>query len=207
MLSVFAVVLSLFWVLTDEVVFERENIFDKKVHQFFSMYTSPGLTHVMTVFTFFGSRDFLLPAYLVIVAWYLFVKKDRGNSLSIAAIALAGAGVLFLLKQTFRRDRPLQPLLENVRGFSYPSGHSFSAFTFCGIVTYLVWISDVKKVFKWFWTVLLFLCATLIALSRVYLQVHYATDVIAGFGLSLLWLLICYLILKKTGQLKPVKTL
>ncbi len=203
-IALFSLVLVLFWMLTDEVVFEKENNFDLQVHAMLSNHANPRLTRIMEFFTFFGSRAFLWPCYLLISGWYLFVKKDKVNSLSIAAIALSGAGVLFLLKQTFKRHRPLEPLLQNVDGFSYPSGHSFSAFTFCGIVCYLIWISTLRKTFKWILTLLFFCFATTIALSRVYLHVHFATDVIAGFGLSFLWLICCYFVLHRSGRLKGV---
>ncbi|TDH21398.1 phosphatase PAP2 family protein [Segetibacter sp. 3557_3] len=203
-IALFAVVLILFWMLTDEVVFEKENSFDLRVHALLASYANPRLTGIMEFLTFFGSRAFLWPCYGLMVCYYLFVKKDKVNSLSIAAIALSGAGVLFLLKQTFKRHRPLEPLLQNVDGFSYPSGHSFSAFTFCGVVCYLVWISSIKSVYKWILSVLFFCFATSIALSRVYLHVHFATDVIAGFGLSFLWLLSCYFVLHRAGKLTGV---
>jgi undecaprenyl-diphosphatase len=81
-------------------------------------------------------------------------------------------------------------LLENVKGFSFPSGHSFSAFTFCGLLIYILWETQVNSLVKWLGTIALFVFAALIATSRVYLHVHYASDVIAGFCLSILWLAI-----------------
>jgi undecaprenyl-diphosphatase len=203
---VFSLLLFLFAIITDEIVFEKETAFDAGVYGFLHPYTNPGLTRFMAFFTFFGSRTFLLPAYLVIVAYYLFYKKKSLNALAIAVIALGGAGILYLFKNIFRRDRPLEPLISKVTSFSYPSGHSFSAFTFSGILIYLVWISSMKKGYKWLITVLLFVFAALVAITRVYLHVHYASDVIAGFCLSLIWLTICYYTLKKFNLIPKVQT-
>ncbi len=199
--AVFVVILLLFWHLTDEVVFEKENGFDEKVYLYITGFTSPTITRLMEFLTFFGSRDFLLPAYLSISIYYLLFQKNTRTSLSVSAIGLAGAGVLFILKQSFQRHRPLKPLLQNVDGFSYPSGHSFSAFTFGGILIFLIWQSKILRGWKWFYTIAFLLLAVLIAFTRVYLHVHFPTDVIAGFILSLLWLTICYVVLLKMGKL------
>jgi undecaprenyl-diphosphatase len=82
-----------------------------------------------------------------------------------------------------------------VAGFSFPSGHSFSSFTFYGLVGYLLWKSDIATAWKVTATVFLFLFASTIAFSRVYLQVHFPSDVVAGFCLSVVWLILSFWIL------------
>ncbi|MEP6584728.1 MAG: phosphatase PAP2 family protein [Ginsengibacter sp.] len=98
--------------------------------------------------------------------------------------------LLYFLKDTFRRHRPMDPLITNVTGFSFPSGHSFSSFTFCGLIVYLLWQSKIGRGWKVGATIFFFLFATTIAFSRVYLRVHFPSDVIAGFCLSMMWLLL-----------------
>jgi undecaprenyl-diphosphatase len=88
-------------------------------------------------------------------------------------------------------------LIQNVTGFSFPSGHSFSAFTFFGILIYIVWKSNLTKLWKYLLSVFFVLFASLVAFSRVYLHVHYPSDVVAGFCLSMLWLCISFWILNK----------
>jgi undecaprenyl-diphosphatase len=190
-------ILIIFWRIADEIVVEKENNFDTLVFQKLSFLTSPFTTRLMLFFTFFGSNKFLFPAYTLITAYFLFYKKNMAIALNIAAIGISSAIVLNLVKDIFRRTRPFDPLIPNVNGFSFPSGHSFSAFTFGGILIYILWQSDIKKGWKYVWSILLILFSSCIAFSRVYLHVHYPSDVIGGFCLSMLWLSISFLILNK----------
>lgn len=196
-LGILALLIFTFAFITDEIVLENETGFDVSIYHFIASFTTPAVTKTMVIFTFFGSAGFLFPCYLIISAWYLFFQKNSKNSIGVAAVALSGAAVIFLLKNIFKRQRPEGPLIQKVTSFSYPSGHSFSAFTFAGIIIYLVWQSQISVALKWVLSVLFILFAFMIAASRVYLHMHYASDVIAGFCLSLLWLSICYFILKK----------
>ncbi len=193
------------WQITDEIVLEKEDRLDTVVYNAVSSIQSNFLTKVMIFFTFFGSRSFLLPAYIFIISYYLFFKKKFHNYWGIAAVALSGAGVLMLFKNTLRRKRPSQPLIENITSYSYPSGHSFSAFTFCGILAYLVWRSKWTTTWKWISTIALFLFACTICFSRIYLHVHFASDVLAGICLSLIWLTICYFVLKRLNLIPEIR--
>ena len=112
-------------------------------------------------------------------------------------VGLTSTGLLFLMKDIFRRQRPLDPLIQNVTGYSFPSGHSFSSFTFSGLLIYMIWQSKINTASKWLLSILFFLLATCVATSRVYLHVHYASDVLGGFCLSMMWLLISLLLLHK----------
>jgi undecaprenyl-diphosphatase len=149
----------------------------------------------MLFITFFGSFNFLLPAYIAVVIFDLLIK-DKKLFLYIMMIGVTSTGLMFLIKFLVKRLRPSDPLLHAVNGFSFPSGHSFCSFTFFGILIYIVW-KDLKlnKAGKWILTCLLFLIAFTIALSRVYLHVHYASDVLAGFCLSVAWLTFSYWII------------
>jgi len=196
-------ILFVFWLIADEIVLEKEDRFDVFIFQKLSFLTSPFTTRLMIFFTFFGSNMFLRPAYTLLTAYFLFFKKNRRVSLNIVAIGISSAGVLFLVKDIFRRSRPLDPLIPNAGGFSFPSGHSFSAFTFVGILIYILWQSKIKKQWKYLLSILFILFAGCIAFSRVYLHVHYPSDIIAGFCLSVVWLsLSLWLLSKLTARFK-----
>lgn len=195
-IAIFAVLLFAFAKITNEIIFEKETGFDERVFSELFSLRSKGLTNIMEFFTFFGGRKFLFPTYCVIVAYYLFFKNSSAKSLGIAAVGLSGAGILFLLKNIFKRNRPLEPLVDKITSFSYPSGHSFSAFTFFGMLIYLMWDTKVSRTIKWIASITMIAFACMIAISRVYLHVHYASDVIAGFCLSILWLYTCYHVFK-----------
>ena len=194
----FAAVLFMLYYISDEIVLEKENTFDSNIFSILNFKSRPQLRSAMLFFTFFGSSNFLMPAYILLSVFYLFKRKNMERSLNIAAIGLCSAGLLFFLKHIFRRARPEEQMLKNIAGYSYPSGHSFSSFTFCGLLIFLIWMSEkISEPAKWILSILLFLFASMVALSRVYFHVHYPSDVIAGFLLSIVWLAICYYILEK----------
>ncbi|MGI8634063.1 MAG: phosphatase PAP2 family protein [Segetibacter sp.] len=199
-LAVLAVFIAALYFLTDEIVLEGETAFDDRVYTFFQRFQTPGTTSLMLFFTFFGSIKFLLPAYLLLSCYFIFFKKNSIRSFNVAAIGISSGILLKLIKNIFQRHRPPHPLIENVAGFSYPSGHSFSSFTLAGVIIYILWESQVKTGWKYLGTVLLFMYAALVASSRVYLHVHYASDVLAGFFLSFVWLTICIFILKRINK-------
>lgn len=199
-LSIFVVILSLLLLITDKIVLEKETGFDNSVFKLLAGFTSKAVTDKMIFFTFFGSTKFLFPAYCVLILYFIIFKKNTIRSLNIAAIGISSVALLFLIKDFFKRHRPADTLLANVKGFSFPSGHSFSAFTFSGLLIYILWELDISRWLKWTGTILLFFFAAIIATSRVYLHVHFASDVIAGFCLSILWLTICIFILQKVEK-------
>jgi len=179
-----------------DMVIRDENSLDQFAFKKISGIISASLTRFMTIITFFGSFNFLFPAYILLIIYDLYIK-DKKLFLYILCIGLSSTGLLFLLKFLFKRIRPSDPLLHAVNGFSFPSGHSFSGFTFYGILVYIIWNdTNLAKASKWLFSILLFIIACIIAFSRVYLHVHFASDVIAGFCLAVISLTVAYWILK-----------
>jgi len=198
----FVFVLLIFWLITHEIVIEKETGIDMAVSNFMKSQASDNLTGIFKFITFFGSRNFLLPAYIIIIVYYFFFKKKPNRYLGIAVVSLSGAGILFLFKNIFKRERPINSLIENESSFSYPSGHSFSAFVLCGILIYLFYNSNLNTTWKWICSLVVFLLAVLVAVSRIYLHVHYASDVLAGFCLSLIWMTICFYTFKHINLIR-----
>ena len=196
----FLLIVYALWQITDEIVIEKKTGFDQQIFDALSGYTSPFATDLMLVLTFFGSALFILPAYFVLSAIVYYFKRNRFLSIAIIGVGLFSRLLLFLIKNIFRRERPLQKLTDEVHGFSYPSGHSFSAFAFYGLVIYFIWKTDINTALKWVLSILLFVFAASIAFSRVYLHVHFPSDVIAGFFFSTIWLAVSLWILEKTQK-------
>lgn len=194
---VFLAIVYALWQITDEIVLENKTGFDQQASALISDLNSTSTTKLMLILTFFGSAIFIIPGYFLLAAIIYYFTKNRILSIIIIVIGLLSRLLLYLIKNIFQRDRPLAPLIEDVSGFSYPSGHSFSSFALYGLITYFIWKSNIKKRLKWIFSILLILFAVSIALSRVYLNVHYASDVIAGFCLSLIWLSLSFFILEK----------
>lgn len=187
----------LFAEIADDMVLENENHFDRVVFRALELITTPTMTEVMVIITFFGSAYFLTPAYVLLVLLFLIKEKNNRTSLNIAAIGISSTIILFSLKAIFHRSRPLDPLVENVDGFSFPSGHAFSAFTFFGLLIYILWTHPINPVTRWVASSVFFLSAFAVAVSRVYLHVHFASDVVAGFLLCVVWLLLSLWLLNK----------
>lgn len=204
--AISALLLFTLFFITNEIVLEGETGFDAWAFSLLKSITTQGTTRLMLFLTFFGSTKFLLPAYSLLTLYYMIFKKSSHRSFNVAAIGISSACLLFLVKHIFRRHRPPEPLIANVYGFSYPSGHSFSAFTFCGMFIYILWKSSAPQFVKWFGSIVLFAIAACIALSRVYLHVHYASDVVAGFCLSTLWLCLCIYVLNRMRKNQSLNT-
>lgn len=167
-------------------------VFDKLQY-----YTSERNNALMLFITFLGKHQFLIPANLLLIFYFLLINKQSWFSVRVAAIALSSLALMFELKYLFRRKRPLSPLLKAARGLSFPSGHAIMAVTFFGLIIYIIHHS-VSVV--WLQYVLIFfLCilVLLIGFSRIYLRVHYASDVLAGFIIGLTWLVISLGVVEK----------
>ena len=124
------------------------------------------------------------------------LKKER-PAINIVVIALSSTAVLHLLKRIFRRERPHSPLIESLSTYSFPSGHSVSSFIFSIIFIYLLWKTGLHRAWKWIGSVLMILFSLSIGLSRIILKVHYPSDVVAGFCLGLIWVLVSLWLLKR----------
>jgi undecaprenyl-diphosphatase len=193
---IFLLALFAFSFIVHEALYEREDIFDKNAIRFFSAHSSQTFIEVMKRITFFGSTTFLFPAYIALIAWQIFKKKPQ-YAIDITVIAVSSTAMMFALKQFFHRQRPQLPIIKGISGYSFPSGHALSSFIFCSILVYLVWKSSLQPVPKYISMAFLLLFALTIGLSRIVLNVHYATDVIGGFCLGIIWVIISFAILKK----------
>src|SRR5215471_13373397 len=150
----------------------------------------------MRVFTFFGTIQFLIPAYAFLVAWFVSKKKYR-IATDIAIVSISSSALMFALKDYFHRARPELPIIKSFSTYSFPSGHALCSFIFCSILIYLIDVSGVKGIWKWIFSLLLLLFSFIIGVSRIILRMHYPTDVIAGFCLGIVWVILCFWLLKK----------
>ncbi|WP_054413704.1 phosphatase PAP2 family protein [Hymenobacter sp. DG25A] len=144
----------------------------------------PGLTSVVLVVTFFASMPFLLTVGILAPAGLLWRGYKREAWELLWAVA-GGAILNQLLKIHYERLRPDTALLPQA-GLSFPSGHAMIGMTLYGCVAWLLWRHGHHPA----WAAALLLWTVLIGLSRVYLHVHYATDVVAGFAAGLVWLIL-----------------
>jgi membrane-associated phospholipid phosphatase len=187
---VLLVALYVFAQLASEV-YERERLFfDVPVLTWFHSIATPFLTELALTLTNIGSV-YVLGVALVICIFYLVIRKIYSSKRSVVFLmfSFGGAATLDVIaKAVFARARPsLFTQLIPEHDFSFPSGHTMASAAFFLALYFLS-----RQLFpRWQWLVAAFgLVLTLgIGLSRLYLQVHHPSDVLAGWALSLLWVL------------------
>lgn len=179
----------LFFIVTGNVIYSKQEEFDKEVFSFLNKHITEPRTDFMEAITFLASRNFITGLAIVILLYFLFVKKHHWYSLKIPVVALGSISLNLVLKSLFNRPRPLLPHLVESSGLSFPSGHAMISISFYGLLIYLVWIEVKNKVVRSFLILFLLLIIYLIGFSRIYLRVHYASDVIAGFAVGTIWLI------------------
>ena len=205
LIAVFSAALFAFILIAKMIFREKKESFDQHAFRYLAERVSDINTDVMQVFTFLGTHTFLIPANLFLAAWFLFIRRHRWYSIKVPVVALSSLALMFLLKLIFHRDRPLMPLLEAAKGYSFPSGHALMSITFYGLMIFLVWQHEQKRWVKWLLSVMLGLLIIFIGMSRVYLRVHYASDVLAGFCVGLMWLLLSLWVLRKVEHFSRKK--
>ena len=168
---------------------------DIKILDFVQEHRSERNTRIMQGITFFGTHKFFIPANLSLIAYFLFIKRRSWFSIRIASIALSSLGLMFLLKALFKRKRPGDPL-GSAKGLSFPSGHTIMSVTFYGLLIYIISQTVKDNPLKISLIISLIIFIQLIGFSRVYLRVHYASDVAVGYVAGLLWLLLSLHVLK-----------
>jgi len=187
-LALFVFAFVIFSLLAYSVLKLENDQFDFLVFDKVSAIESDNTTRFMQAITFLGNHKFLIPVNLLLIIYFLFIKKHKWYSIKIPVVAIGGVLLMFILKNLFNRPRPLIPLLEPVKGLSFPSGHALMSMSFYGLLIFLVWENVKNRALKWTLTTLLLLLILLIGFTRIYLRLHYFSDVLAGFAAGIIWL-------------------
>ncbi|MEJ8801433.1 phosphatase PAP2 family protein [Pontibacter sp. H249] len=187
--ALFLICIIVFLYLSSAILSGGELAVDEAAFAFAKDISSPAFSGFIEFITFFASRHFLTPAALLLIGYFLFIRKHRWYSLKVPVVALGSITLNLVLKYFFDRPRPMMPLVE-ASGLSFPSGHSMVAASFYGLLIYLVWHNVKNIAYRNTLIALLVVFVLFIGFSRVYLRVHYATDVMAGFAAGLLWVVI-----------------
>lgn len=160
--------------------------FDEKIYSGISKIMSEPVTSVLKVVTNLGGAL----AIISITAIILLVFKNKKYGLYTVLNLLIITPANQLLKYIIQRPRPTEYRIINESGFSFPSGHSMVSMAFYGFLIYLVYHNVKNKYLKCSLCIGLSMLILTIGLSRIYLGVHYASDVIGGFTLSIAYLIL-----------------
>ena len=175
-------VLSLIFILYLVLKYDS-NIFDRKVYGFIANHINDCNTAIAKFFTFLGSTLFIT----ILCVLSLLLKK---YCIAIISNTLINVGISQALKHIIQRTRPIGIALIEETGFSFPSGHSMVSFAFYGFLIYLIYKSKLSIRLKVFLIAFFGIIIINIGLSRIYLGVHYVTDVLGGYFLGFICLII-----------------
>ncbi|MGH3088146.1 MAG: phosphatase PAP2 family protein [Rubrobacteraceae bacterium] len=175
-----------FFEITEEVLEGETQAFDRSVLLWIDAHFPAWMEGPMRFFTAIGYYRVVVPLLAVAVAFFLW-KGWRSAAVLLCVSTLGGMFLTTVLKAVFRRDRPDLIATGYEAGFfSFPSGHATVAVGFYGVLT-LILAYRTAGVSRWLIVVCGMFTVVMIGLSRMYLGVHYPTDIAAGYLAAPLW--------------------
>ncbi|MEM9922319.1 MAG: phosphatase PAP2 family protein [Cyanobacteria bacterium P01_D01_bin.50] len=188
----FAIAAFLIWIflqIADKVVAEETTTLDTEFLQSIYSIHTPLLNKIMAGITYLGNGSTLI--YLsCFVGVFLLTQRRFINAFTLVIVASGGIGLNLWLKTLYGRVRPaLWERIVEANSFSFPSGHAMVSLVIYGFIGYLL----IVKFPSWSGIILFFTTLLILAIgfSRLYLGVHWPTDVIAGYAAGLVWLISC----------------
>jgi len=177
---------------------------DQLISQNINLIQSESLTKLMIVATTIGDKYTIAIFSLIVLLLLIFRKKDFPRTRLFTLTMAAGVILSQALKRIIQRARPENMLIAK-DGFSFPSGHSTLAVCFFGMMIYLFRNEIKNKTLRYSFVTINVLMIISIAFSRIYLNVHWLTDVIAGLTLGLICILASIWACKKIPFLNKYK--
>ena len=188
---IFSICLILFLALAEDVFNKEIMQGDIIGYNFVKTYLiKEQVTPIMKIVTFFGGATCLIG--LTILLFIIIKNKKIGLLIGINLITITILNQLF--KFILQRPRPTEYRIINESGYSFPSGHSMISMAFYGFLIYLIYKYVKNKKLKYISITLISVLIIFIGISRIYLGVHYTSDVLAGFLFSISYLIIFILI-------------
>lgn len=184
LLIVLAAALVFVWLLSELAEGEFMKLDLLAYRLFVETLRNDTMTTVMRGFTGLLDIPVLLVMTLIVTAFA--PGKAPGRCVAVNLVCVLALNQV--LKQIVQRPRPDGFRLIAETGYSFPSGHSMISMAFFGLLVWMVWTYEKDRVLARIWCVLFSLVIVMVGVSRIYLGVHYASDVLAGFCVSLIWL-------------------
>ena len=179
--------LILFSIILINVLSGNIQNFDSSIYKLISFFRSNFMDLFFRTVTRFGDEEVLI---LIAVTCLVFIKKRKiGASI---AINLASVGLInYILKEIIQRPRPpIEFRMVEESSFSFPSGHAMASMAFYSLIIYYIYNYVENKTIKNIICATLSILIFLVGRSRIYLGVHYASDVLAGFLVSIVYLIL-----------------
>lgn len=160
---------------------------DSAIYNFIHQFTSDNLTRFFKGITNLISIPFICFVCFIFVV-VSFIKKDYKYCPFVVCNLLFIILINTILKYIYTRPRPEFMLIDEY-GYSFPSGHAMVSMAFYGLFIYILFHTKINKYLKYILSALVFILIMMIGISRIYLNVHYVSDVIAGFAVSVIYLI------------------
>lgn len=200
-IAVFICVIIFLEILED--IFQKEKLFlDTIIYQIavIRLRMQP-LTTIFKMITNLGGSYVLITISILA----LIVLKNKRIAITINLNLIISATLNFILKNIIQRPRPEGYRLIDESGYSFPSGHSMVSMAFYGLLIYLIWKKVKNKKIKYIACTLLGILIPTIGFSRIYLGVHYASDVVAGFVISIAYLVVFTTVTKSIFEIENIE--
>ncbi len=184
--------------ITAKVIAGRELYIDKLAyHLFIEKLRNDKLTTFMKLATKLSNPEVMIVIAIISILFCIKLIKNKKLSLGII-LNLAGITLINqILKFIFRRERPTGYRLIEMSGYSFPSGHAMASLAFYGLLIYITKRLVKNKYLKILLITINIAIIILIGVSRIYLGVHYLSDVLTGYSISIIYLLITTKLLNK----------
>jgi len=167
-------------------VFEKElTFFDHIIMNVFYSLRNPALTEIMKFISFLGYELLALVGVLLVILFLL--EKHKREAVMFSLIVGMAPVITAILKNLNQRPRPFDNPLISLFDYSFPSGHAMTSFVFYFTISYFVYHFTKNKLTTLITFVASVILISLIGISRIYLGVHYPSDVIAGYLGGLCW--------------------
>lgn len=169
-------------------------MFDTIIRQWFYDLRNPFLNGIMIFITYLGNWQSVVLLCLVL----LIIKKTRKSiGLTVSVTAIISTVLYKIIKEIFKRARPdVAVRIIKQGGYSFPSGHSFNCIVIYGLLIYLIGRYCKNKKTANILTALISILIFLIGISRIYVGVHFPTDVLGGWSLGIAFLVLVINILE-----------
>jgi len=197
--------LFLFAKLSEDLLFNELLLFDRIATYVVRFFSSDRLTVIMKAISDLGSPLAFTVIGLATMTYTWFVRRHAWDTMLIPIVLVGGILLNEALKLLFHRQRPGLPHLVEASGLSFPSGHSMVSFSFYGLLAYLIWVNFSNRALKLVAVPIMTVLILAIGISRIYLGVHYPSDVLAGFAAGSFWLVACILGLRGVRYYKAEK--
>ena len=176
------------WLCTE--VWEKEVFsFDRSFLLWIHQFANPQFDRIFLFFTALDDPPTVVTIFIITIAW-LVMKRRYSDGIRFTIVCAGGVLINQVMKLFFAKPRPkLWHRLITETSFSFPSGHAVGSMVVYGFIAYILAKEMQQHKHIIYATASLLIIA--IGLSRLYLGVHYPTDIIAGYGIGFIWLITC----------------